>query len=128
MRLRLSLLLLALSCASVLIGARQMEWRQLFSMSGDAWLTLTASRLPRLAALVLTGVGLSVCGVILQHIVRNRFVEPGTWRTGRRQARHPGVADAGAGRRRRQPHAVRAGLLLRGQHGLCRHHPPHQVP
>ena len=49
-----------------------------FSMSGDAWLTLTASRLPRLAALVLTGVGLSVCGVILQHIVRNRFVEPGT--------------------------------------------------
>ena len=29
MRLRLSLLLLALSCASVLIGARQMEWRQL---------------------------------------------------------------------------------------------------
>ena len=45
---------------------------------GDAWLTLTASRLPRLAALVLTGVGLSVCGVILQHIVRNRFVEPGT--------------------------------------------------
>ena len=31
-----------------------------------------------LAALVLTGVGLSVCGVILQHIVRNRFVEPGT--------------------------------------------------
>ena len=78
MRLRLSLLLLALSCASVLIGARQMEWQRLFSMSGDAWLTLTASRLPRLAALVLTGVGLSVCGVILQHIVRNRFVEPGT--------------------------------------------------
>ena len=99
-----------------------------FSMSGDAWLTLTASWLPRLAALVLTGVGLSVCGVILQHIVRNRFVEPGTWRTGRRQARHPGIADAGAGRRRRQPHVVRAGLLLRGQHALCRHHPPHQVP
>ena len=48
------------------------------SLSGDAWLTLTASRLPRLAALVLTGVGLAVCGVILQHIVRNKFVEPGT--------------------------------------------------
>jgi iron complex transport system permease protein len=50
----------------------------LFSFSGDAWLTLTASRLPRLAALVLTGVGLAVCGVILQQIVRNRFVEPAT--------------------------------------------------
>jgi iron complex transport system permease protein len=28
--------------------------------------------------LILTGVGLAVCGVILQHIVRNKFVEPGT--------------------------------------------------
>jgi iron complex transport system permease protein len=60
------------------VGARQMTLSQLFSLSGDAWLTLTASRLPRLAALVLTGVGLSVCGVILQQIVRNKFVEPAT--------------------------------------------------
>ena len=63
----------ALLCVtSLLVGVRQLEW------SGDAWLTLTASRLPRLAALVLTGVGLSVCGVILQHLVRNKFVEPAT--------------------------------------------------
>ena len=69
----------ALLCvASLLVGARQLQWSQLFSLSGDAWLTLTASRLPRLAALVLTGVGLSVCGVILQHIVRTKFVEPAT--------------------------------------------------
>lgn len=68
----------ALCCASVLIGARQVDWGQLLSLSGDAWLTLTASRLPRLAALVLTGVGLSVCGVVLQQIVQNRFVEPAT--------------------------------------------------
>lgn len=68
----------ALCCASVLTGARQVEWGQLLSLSGDAWLTLTASRLPRLAALVLTGVGLSVCGVVLQQIVQNRFVEPAT--------------------------------------------------
>lgn len=67
-----------LCAASLLVGARQLQWSQLLSMSGDAWLTLTASRLPRLAALVLTGVGLAVCGVILQHIVRNKFVEPGT--------------------------------------------------
>ncbi|MDF3836082.1 iron chelate uptake ABC transporter family permease subunit [Cupriavidus basilensis] len=71
--------LFAILCgASLLVGARQMAWSQLFSLSGDAWLTLTASRLPRLAALVLTGVGLSVCGVILQQIVRNKFVEPAT--------------------------------------------------
>ena len=73
------LLVFAVLCvASVLLGARQMVWSDLLSFSGDAWLTLTASRLPRLVALVLTGAGLSVCGVILQHIVRNKFVEPGT--------------------------------------------------
>lgn len=71
--------LFAILCgASLLVGARQLAWSQVFSLSGDAWLTVTASRLPRLAALVLTGVGLSVCGVILQQIVRNKFVEPAT--------------------------------------------------
>ena len=61
-----------------MVGADQDIWPALLSASDDAWLTLTASRLPRLAALVLTGVGLSICGVILQQIVRNRFVEPAT--------------------------------------------------
>lgn len=71
-------LFMALCGASLLVGARELAWSELLSLSGDAWLTLTASRLPRLAALVLSGVGLAVCGVILQHIVRNKFVEPGT--------------------------------------------------
>ncbi|MBB3118785.1 ABC transporter permease [Pseudoduganella violacea] len=78
MPIRLFGLFIVLCGASLLVGARQLAWPQLISLSGDAWLTLTASRLPRLAALVLTGIGLSVCGVILQHIVRNKFVEPGT--------------------------------------------------
>ncbi|MFZ4875541.1 ABC transporter permease [Janthinobacterium sp. Mn2066] len=77
--LRLLLTGFVLLCgASLLVGAKQLSWTQLLAGSGDAWLTLTASRLPRLAALVLTGVGLSVCGVILQQIVRNKFVEPAT--------------------------------------------------
>lgn len=78
MRARWMLVFAALCLASLLIGARQISWAQLFDPSADLWLTLTASRLPRLAALVLTGAGLAVCGVILQHIVRNKFVEPGT--------------------------------------------------
>jgi len=78
MRGRWVLVFAALCVVSVLLGARQMAWSDLLSLSGDTWLTLTASRLPRLAALVLTGAGLSVCGVILQQIVRNKFVEPGT--------------------------------------------------
>lgn len=67
--------LLVLCGVSLLVGAREID---LLSLDSDAWLTLTASRLPRLAALVLTGVGLAVCGVILQHLLRNKFVEPGT--------------------------------------------------
>ena len=78
MRKRWLLVFAVLCVVSVLLGARQMVWSDVLSFSGDVWLTLTASRLPRLAALVLTGAGLSVCGVILQHIVRNKFVEPGT--------------------------------------------------
>ncbi|WP_159916292.1 ABC transporter permease [Pantoea sp. 18069] len=71
--------LFALLCAaSLLVGARQVAWVDILSLSDDAWLTLTASRLPRLAALVLTGVGLAVCGVVLQQILRNKFVEPAT--------------------------------------------------
>jgi len=78
MRACLLVLLVALCAASLLLGAYQLEWSQLLSVSGGGWLTLTASRLPRLAALLLTGAGLSVSGVILQHIVRNKFVEPAT--------------------------------------------------
>ena len=77
-RAALLVLFALLCCLSLIVGARQVSWSALLSFSDDAWLTLTASRLPRLAALVLTGVGLAMCGVILQQIVRNRFVEPAT--------------------------------------------------
>nr|WP_268947982.1 iron chelate uptake ABC transporter family permease subunit [Pseudomonas fulva] len=74
----LSLLFVVLCVLSLMVGVKEVAWHDLLALSEDAWLTLTASRLPRLAALVLTGVGLAMCGVILQQIVRNRFVEPAT--------------------------------------------------
>lgn len=67
-----------LCLSSLLVGTDQIAWMNLLSNSKDAWLTLMASRLPRLMAIILTGMGLSVCGVILQHIVRNKFVAPET--------------------------------------------------
>ncbi|HGM6308855.1 TPA: ABC transporter permease [Pseudomonas putida] len=78
MRVVWLILFLLLCAASLALGVRELAWSQLLTLQGDAWLTLTASRLPRLAALILVGVGLAVCGVILQQNVRNRFVEPGT--------------------------------------------------
>ncbi|MHA2876959.1 ABC transporter permease [Vibrio campbellii] len=67
-----------LCIVSIFIGANPIDWSLLLKMDESAWLPITASRLPRLVALILTGAGLAMCGVILQHIVRNRFVEPGT--------------------------------------------------
>lgn len=69
---------LALSFISLFVGASHIEWKEVLNFSAEAWLPLIGSRIPRLIALVLAGIGLSICGVILQHIVRNKFVEPGT--------------------------------------------------
>ncbi|MBJ2152438.1 iron chelate uptake ABC transporter family permease subunit [Paracoccus sp. IB05] len=77
-RLALPLIFLALCLASVLTGVSRMSLASLWAFEAGAWLTLTASRLPRLAAVVLSGAGLAVCGIILQQILRNRFVEPAT--------------------------------------------------
>jgi iron complex transport system permease protein len=63
---------------SLLVGSDPISWTGLLVGSDADWLTLKASRFPRLLAIILTGMGLSIGGVILQHIVRNKFVEPET--------------------------------------------------
>jgi len=78
MKLRVFGVFSSLCFISIFVGARQIDWTLLLTLNEQAWLPVTASRLPRLAALILTGAGLAMSGVILQHIVRNRFVEPGT--------------------------------------------------
>ncbi|WP_420496770.1 ABC transporter permease [Szabonella alba] len=52
------------------------------SVADGDFLVLTVSRLPRTAAVMLTGAALAVAGVVMQQLVRNRFVEPGTTGTG----------------------------------------------
>lgn len=69
------LLLLALMLASLLVGVADLSWA---ALSDQDWLILLASRLPRTLALVLCGTSLAVSGLIMQMLVSNRFVEPGT--------------------------------------------------
>ncbi|RBY76658.1 ABC transporter permease [Blastococcus sp. TF02-09] len=45
---------------------------------GDAAFLLVASRIPRTVAVVLVGASLGIAGLILQMLVRNKFVEPST--------------------------------------------------
>jgi iron complex transport system permease protein len=73
----LSLLLLPLSLISVLTGVAEMNLAQL-GADPRAALILTVSRLPRTVAVILTGAALAIAGVVMQQLVRNRFVEPGT--------------------------------------------------
>ncbi|MTH77585.1 ABC transporter permease [Paracoccus aestuariivivens] len=71
------LVLVGLACASLTIGAASIS---ILEASRDPWaaLILMQSRLPRTLAVILTGAALAVAGVVLQALVRNRFVGPET--------------------------------------------------
>lgn len=75
--LMLVLMLLPLSAGSILVGAATLDLSALVS-DPRAMLILTVSRLPRTLAVILTGAALAIAGVVMQQLVRNRFVEPGT--------------------------------------------------
>ncbi|MDO5638706.1 MAG: ABC transporter permease [Neisseria sp.] len=71
-----SLAALALLFAvSLSIGVADFSWRNLFNMS-DEWQLLFTSRLPRTFAIVLTGASMAVAGMMLQILMKNRFIEP----------------------------------------------------
>lgn len=73
------LMLLSLTLASLGVGAASIDLR-----AADGWtvLVLMESRLPRTLAVLLTGAALAVAGVVIQSLVRNRFVGPDTAGTG----------------------------------------------
>lgn len=71
------LVLAGLACVSLTIGAASVS---ILEAARDPWaaLVLLESRLPRTLAVILTGAALAVAGVVLQALVRNRFVGPET--------------------------------------------------
>lgn len=73
--------LAGLSVASLAVGSAGIGLLSLFQ-SSDTGDLLLVSRLPRTLAAVLAGATLAVAGVIMQMLVRNRFVEPLTTGTG----------------------------------------------
>ncbi|MGH8810490.1 MAG: ABC transporter permease, partial [Advenella sp.] len=74
----LLLLLCFLFLVSLFLGAGDMSLAALLRFDSEAWQLLLISRLPRALALVLAGTSLAVAGLIMQMLVRNRFVEPST--------------------------------------------------
>lgn len=80
----LAVLLLALlvgAClASLQLGASHTRLSDLLhpATRSDAWDLLWISRIPRTLALILAGMSMAVAGLIMQMLVRNRYVEPST--------------------------------------------------
>ncbi|MEF1174603.1 iron chelate uptake ABC transporter permease subunit VctD [Vibrio sinaloensis] len=74
----LSWTLLVLSVLSLFVGIGQLNVAQLLAGGPQSWDLLFTSRIPRLAAVLLAGAGLSIAGLIMQQISQNRFASPST--------------------------------------------------
>lgn len=76
-----SVMLLGLAVASLFVGVASFSLGDLFR-DAEAVKLLVVSRLPRTLAVLITGASLAVSGMVMQMLVRNRFVEPMTAGTG----------------------------------------------
>ena len=74
-------LLLVASIASLFVGVLDMDIPSLASGDAAQWELFLVSRLPRLLAILCTGVGMSVSGLIMQQLCMNKFVSPTTGAT-----------------------------------------------
>lgn len=77
----LALCLAALSAASLFVGVIDLDPAQLFQGNVEQLEIFLVSRLPRLLAILCTGVGMSVAGLIMQQLCMNKFVSPTTGAT-----------------------------------------------
>ncbi len=74
----LLILLVLLSVVSLFIGVRNITPWGLFQASEDQLQVFFISRVPRLIAILTAGASMSVVGLIMQQLARNKFVSPST--------------------------------------------------
>lgn len=77
----LAMLLLLLSAVSLFIGVLDVNLKGLLSGDAETIKIFFISRLPRLLAILCTGIGMSVAGLIMQQLCMNKFVSPTTGAT-----------------------------------------------
>lgn len=70
--------LIVLSITSVFVGVSDLSIFNVFSMTDKQMEVLLVSRLPRLFSILIAGMGMSICGLIMQQLSRNKFVSPTT--------------------------------------------------
>ena len=81
MTIILAIALVILSIASLFIGVLDMDLALLMNGDTKAIEVFLISRLPRLLAILCTGIGMSVAGLIMQQLCMNKFVSPTTGAT-----------------------------------------------
>ncbi len=74
-------LILVLSVVSIFIGAFDISLSGILEGEYQQVMILLVSRVPRLLAILCTGAGLSVAGLIMQNLCMNKFVSPSTGAT-----------------------------------------------
>ena len=70
-----------LSVCSLFVGVLDIRPSDLLTGSVKTWEIFLISRLPRLLAILCTGIGMSVAGLIMQQLCMNKFVSPTTGAT-----------------------------------------------
>lgn len=74
----LLILLLVFSFLSVFVGVSSVSPLDLFSLTETQKQVLLVSRIPRLISIIIAGMSMSIVGLIMQQLSRNRFVSPTT--------------------------------------------------
>lgn len=77
----LAIILIILSCISVFIGVNDIKIMDLLTFNQEKIEVFFISRIPRLISILVAGAGMSICGLIMQQISRNKFVSPTTGST-----------------------------------------------
>lgn len=70
--------LLVLSIGSLFVGVSSITPADLLDFQSEETQIFLISRLPRLVAIILAGAGMSIAGLIMQSLSRNKFVSPTT--------------------------------------------------
>ncbi|TRM11306.1 ABC transporter permease [Lentibacillus cibarius] len=70
--------LIVLSFISLFVGVTSISPLDIFHLTQEQLQVLTVSRLPRLISILIAGSSISICGLIMQQLTRNKFVSPTT--------------------------------------------------
>ncbi|WNC14739.1 ABC transporter permease [Brevibacillus brevis] len=70
--------LILLSIASLFIGVKDISPLELFNLTEEKTQIMWIARIPRLISIIIAGISMSIVGLIMQQLTRNKFVSPTT--------------------------------------------------